>query len=409
MFYLCFKFLFARKINLFLIILISGCLGCLVMVDSVAHGFSKITAKQSRSAFGDIVIDLAEKTLGISDIELLKQEAMNVEGVAAVAPFIKGRVFYQDMNEVDQAALVYGFSWPDENQVSTLHEKMSEGVVLPESLGRFTQKGAIFGSANSYFDFGELVTLYSREGPMTVEVRGYFKTGISELDFTGIIVSLETAQTMFGAAEYEPEEYRKMATGLRIKVADGYSIESVMYNLNKKFMFVRGSDEYSFFNIRSYRDMNSIEIKAMESYERIIKIILGVMLFMITMSVFIPVQTMVYEKQKDIGILRALGATKGFIFITFVTLGASLGLISTFVGLPFGVALTQYINPFLEAIDYKPFPEDVFYVDKLPTELHQEGVFYLAIFINVVSILASVIPAIRASCLTPIETIRNKE
>ena len=117
---------------------------------------------------------------------------------------------------------------------------------------------------------------------------------------------------------------------------------------------------------------------------------------------------MVHEKAMDIGILKALGASKGFIFFIFIFVGVMLGLASTVIGLPLGFLITNQLNGILEFFNYNPFPQDVFYVDKLPVVYHKEGIMMIVFFINFVAIMASILPAYRASCLKPIDLIRRR-
>ena len=128
---------------------------------------------------------------------------------------------------------------------------------------------------------------------------------------------------------------------------------------------------------------------------------------MITFSIFIPVHSMVHEKNKDIGILKALGASKSYIFFIFIFVGVMLGFASTIIGLPLGFLISNNLNAILDFFNYHPFPPEIFYVDKLPIVYHKEGIVMIVFFINFVAIAASILPAYRASLLKPIDLIRR--
>lgn len=406
-FFLSIRFLFSRKINLLLILLIAICLGCLITVSSVAHGFSIITAEQSKNTFSDLTIEIPNQVLGISDHQSLSETCLQVEGVEAVTPFIIGKALYTDEFGSDSVCTIIGVDWEKEKSVTLLKDKLLNGLKAPECFQRVQQRGAVVGSAMSNLRAGGLVTIFAKEGSIVLDVRGAFKTGHGEWDFSGILVSLETAQILFGARDFEPNKYRKMSTGVRIKIKEGYDITSVQNGLQIVFR------EFYFENpgypllVQSYREINSIDIMAMESYERIIHIILTIMLIMITFSIFIPVHSMVHEKEKDIGILKALGASKKFIFLVFVNIGMMLGIASTIIGLPLGFIISNHLNEILKFLDYNPFPPDIFYVDTLPIVYHKEGLIMIVFFINFVAVFASILPAFRASILKPIELIRR--
>ena len=407
--FLSIRFLFSRKINLLLILLIAVCLGCLITVSSVAHGFSVITAEQSKSVYSDITIELPNQVLGVSDFEELSNVCMKVEGVEAVAPFVKGQALFSDESGQDSVCTIIGVDWEKEKKVSLLKNKLLDTIQAPECFSRKSQRGAVLGSAMSGLGVNNLLTVFSKEGSISLETQGFYKTGITDWDFTGILVSIDTAQILFGARDYEPAKYRKMATGVRVKIKDNYDITNVKNALKMVFSQLANTEAgYSILKINDFREMNSIEIQAMESYEKIIHIILMIMLIMITFSIFIPVHSMVHEKGMDIGILKALGASKLFIFSIFILIGIMLGLASTIIGLPLGFLISNNLNEILTFFNYNPFPPEVFYVDKLPIIYHKEGILLIVFFINFVAITASILPAIRASILKPIDLIRRR-
>lgn len=406
--FLSIRFLFSRKINLLLILLIAICLGCLITVSSVAHGFSIITAEQTKSVYSDITVEIPNHVLGISDYEEFTKSCMKIEGVASVAPFVKGQALYSDEYGQDSACTVFGIKSEMEKDVSLLLEKFDGDLKAPECFERRNQRGVVLGSSMPRLPNNSIITLFAKEGSLALETRGFYKTGIAEWDFTRVLVSMETAQILFGARDFEPEKYRKMATGMRIKIKEGYEILDIQKAIRQVFYELAGKEnEYGILRVYDFRDMNAIEIKAMESYEKIIHIILMIMLIMITFSIFIPVHSMVHEKTKDIGILKALGASKLYIFCIFVFVGVMLGVASTIIGLPLGFLISSSLNEILDFFNYNPFPPDVFYVDKLPIIYHKEGIMMIVFFINFVAIVASILPAYRASCLKPIDLIRR--
>jgi lipoprotein-releasing system permease protein len=406
-FFLSIRFLFSRKINLLLILLIAICLGCLITVSTVAHGFSVITAEQTKSILSDLTIELPNQVLGISDQQALSDTCTKVEGVAAVSPYIIGKALYTDEYGSDSVCTIIGVDWEKEKLVSQLKDKLLNNLKAPECFERIHQRGAVVGSAMSNLSPESLITVFAKEGSIALEVRGAFKTGYGEWDFSGILVSLETAQILFGARDFEPNKYRKMSTGVRIKIKDGYDVTSVQNALQIVFRDFFYEQPGYHLMVQNYREINSIDIMAMESYEKIIHIILTIMLIMITFSIFIPVHSMVHEKEKDIGILKALGASRWFIFSVFVSIGLMLGLASTIIGLPLGFLISSHLNEILKFLDYNPFPPDVFYVDTLPIVYHKEGIILIVFFINFVAIFASILPAFRASLLKPIDLIRR--
>jgi len=118
----------------------------------------------------------------------------------------------------------------------------------------------------------------------------------------------------------------------------------------------------------------------------------------------------VLEKTKDIGILRAIGATAGDIKNIFIFLGFSVGFIGVLFGGILGVVIASNINhisDFLERFTgFELFPNDIYYLSSIPVKIDRMDVAIIAIFSLGLAVVASFYPAWKASRFNPIEAIR---
>jgi len=118
----------------------------------------------------------------------------------------------------------------------------------------------------------------------------------------------------------------------------------------------------------------------------------------------------VLEKTKDIGILRAIGATGGDIKRIFIFLGFLVGAIGVIFGGALGVLIARNINYIAGAVErvtgFELFPSDIYYLSGIPVKIVPNDVALIAIFSLTLAVLASFYPAWKASRLNPVEAIR---
>jgi len=118
----------------------------------------------------------------------------------------------------------------------------------------------------------------------------------------------------------------------------------------------------------------------------------------------------VVEKTRDIGILKALGASNGGILTIFIGYGFLLGLVGAGLGTIIGLEITVHINDIEKFIanvtGQDIFPRDVYYFDKIPTDINLLSVFLVNLGSIGIAVLFSILPALRASMLHPVRALR---
>jgi len=118
----------------------------------------------------------------------------------------------------------------------------------------------------------------------------------------------------------------------------------------------------------------------------------------------------VNDKQSDIAILRTFGATPKLILRIFVLQGFLLGFIGTFFGVVGGVILslnvTRIVNWIQSAFHVQLLTSGVYFVDYLPSQLQFLDVFHVCVIALIMSLIATLYPAWRASRVHPAEALR---
>jgi lipoprotein-releasing system permease protein len=118
----------------------------------------------------------------------------------------------------------------------------------------------------------------------------------------------------------------------------------------------------------------------------------------------------VVEKTKDIGILKALGAPSRGVMSIFLGYGMSLGTVGTGVGIVIGLLFVKYINEIADAVavltGQEVFDPTIYYFSEIPTVVNPVTIFWVAVGAIAIAVLASVLPALRAAKLHPVEALR---
>ena len=118
----------------------------------------------------------------------------------------------------------------------------------------------------------------------------------------------------------------------------------------------------------------------------------------------------VVEKTRDIGILKALGAPSRGVMSIFLSYGLSLGAVGSGVGVVLGLLFVVNINRVAEWLELltgrEVFDPTVYYFQEIPTRIDPFTVSWVAVGAVMIAVLASVLPAIRAARLHPVEALR---
>ena len=118
----------------------------------------------------------------------------------------------------------------------------------------------------------------------------------------------------------------------------------------------------------------------------------------------------VMEKTKDIGILRALGATRASVAGLFLWQGCLIGFLGIGLGLAGGLALARNLNPIADWLErtfgWSLFPRTIYYLDRIPALINASDVIAVAGAAFGLAVLAGTYAAIRAAALAPVDALR---
>ena len=374
----------------------------LIVVLSVMGGFDRDLKKRILGVYpsidvrikGDVLPDYKEKGRDIEE----------VPNVVAAAPYVSGQIMAKIGNRIF-GVILRGIDPEKEAKVSLYKEYLEKETYNldpekhPYSLVIGSEFARQFGVEVG--DEIELVSPIAIPTPLGMAsnnrkflVAGIFDSGMFEYDLNLVYCPLSAAQKMFGIGD--------SATGMAVKVRNLRDVFEVQKTLREKL----GSS----FSVRTWIDINRNLFRALLTEKWVMFWILFLIVTVAAFNIASTLIMVVMEKTKEIGIIKALGATRWDVMKVFFFQGGTIGAFGTVIGFIGGMLLTYQLNTISNFIakttGFELFPKDIYYLDKIPTEVSYPEAGLVCAGALLLSIVASLYPAWRASRLDPSEAIR---
>jgi lipoprotein-releasing system permease protein len=160
----------------------------------------------------------------------------------------------------------------------------------------------------------------------------------------------------------------------------------------------------------SWQETNSALLGVLAVEKRMMFFLLIFIVLVAAFSITNTLITSVYKKTKEIGILKALGATGGTCMRIFVYQGMFVGIIGTICGTVLGYLVLHFRNDIIDFASriagHDLFPKEFYYFDGLPAKIIASDVIIICVAAVLLCTLGAVIPAIRAAKLDPAKALR---
>ena len=234
----------------------------------------------------------------------------------------------------------------------------------------------------------------------TLTVEGIFDFGMYEYDSNLVFISIELARKLL---LIENNIYNR----IEIYIDDPLIVENFKDIIDKSIE----ENKLGFYSI-SWMDRNTSLINALKVEKNVMFLILTLIIVVASMNIISGLIIFVKEKNKDIGIMKTLGFRNFSILKIFFVIGLTIGLIGTISGTFLGIIITenlQYIQLLLEnLLDTELFSEEIYFLSTLPSDIKYEEVIFVFFISLIITILSTIFPAIRASNIDPVDTLKNE-
>ncbi len=384
----------------------------LIIVISVMSGFDHDLREKILGFNAHLTVTQAGRTM--PDYARVANVIASNKNVIGVSPFVIGPVLVETQGDsnhpaLQDAPLLRGVDPLTESKVSRLPSYIIDGKFDVSGRGLFV--GIDFAN-NLQLRVGDHLSIYSAHEikkmktardskqdeailPDDYEVRGIFDTGYYEYNARFVVTSLENAQDLYDLDD--------SVHGLFVMLNDPYQAALVKGQLEKSL----GNDFY----VSTWMKQSSGILNALVVEKNVMFILLLCIVAVAALCILSAQITFVIKKTREIGMLKALGATKLQISNIFLFQNAIIGVIGVASGFGLGMLAVNYRNEFLHfmrsATGWELFPASIYGFGELPAIIvpHDVAVICGSSFL-IICIIGGILPAIIAALLKPVEALR---
>jgi lipoprotein-releasing system permease protein len=383
----------------------------LIIVISVMTGFDQQLREKILGFNTHIKIQRAGSGL-ISDYDAVAAIITSNRHVKAFSPLVVGRVMVEtqprDGQALVDAPFIRGIVPNLETNISIIPSSIVAGIFDVSNRGLLV--GVEFAS-HMNLHVGDIVTIYSpeelkkmrdnrgQEGEQVVlpddyEVRGIFDVGYYEYNLSIIMTALEDAQEMYMLGDN--------VHGVMIMIDEPYRAHDVAMQLTAAL----GPD----YQVKTWMEENASILSALVVEKNVMFYLLFFIMIVAGLCILSALITFVVQKTREIGMLKALGATDLQVSGLFLSQSGFVGVVGVSLGFGLGMLALAYRNEFLHFMNrrmgFELFPSDIYGFHELPAIIDPKDILLICGSALLVCLLGGVIPAWRAGRLQPVEALR---
>jgi len=369
----------------------------LIVVLAVMTGFQDGIKERIIAANPHILL-LDTGGRGVSDGAEIASRVRAVPGVRSATPFVLQQALFTGQGRGATGGLLRGVDLASPSVRSEIGASLKSGSLDP--LLRPSGEPALLLGRELARTLGAVpgdrITVISPQGAMTAVglvpkmrrflVAGYVEVGLYEYDASLAYTSLAAAQEFAGLGE--------RVSGVEVKLNDPFDAKAI----GRRIATAAGPGLW----LRDWMGMNRNLFAALQLEKLALFVIVTIIVLVAGFAIIGHLVLLVAEKRKEIGILKAMGASAGSIGGVFLVAGMLIGVVGTVAGSLFGLTLIWVQNT------YKiiHLAGDVYQIDHLPMKLTWVDFGLVTSATLIISFLATLSPARRAARLDPVEVLR---
>ena len=357
----------------------------LIVVISVLNGFEHELTSRFLNAHAPIMAYRYPAGMSKPDVWAKKLKKDFPDEVTAVSPFIH----YETMakkGSIMHGVMIRGVDPILRDKVQPISRLVKPRSAMhelsKETKNMKTEPGLIIGSGLADIlgvKVGESIKLVSPSNNQFTDMKSFkvlalYRSGLKRYDNRLILMSLNSASTFFNMGN--------IVTGIEIGLKDPNESEVITEQMELKYNL----------SFREWKSFNKPIFDAIKRERVVISLIVAMVVLVAGFNILTTIFVSVSQKQKDISILKALGAQNKQITKLFVTQGILIGIVGSILGCIFAL-IASYI---LQKTQFIELP-DPYFLDRLP--VHGTPIVYFTVVVAaiVICFFASFYPALIAS------------
>lgn len=220
-------------------------------------------------------------------------------------------------------------------------------------------------------------------------VIGVFEAGFEQYDAKLAYTDLYEAQAFYDGGD--------TVTGIEMKVRDIDKAKEVAAQIDA----ILGDN--ALYHTLDWEELNHGLFTALRIQQVLMSLVLALIILVAAFTVIATLIMVVLDKRKEIAVIKAMGASDGAVLRVFLYQGLFIGVVGAAGGLAFGYAVCKWILAYGFPLDPK-----VYFISRLPVEVHAENFVFTGVFAVLVCLVATVWPARHAARLRPAEAFREQ-
>ena len=220
-----------------------------------------------------------------------------------------------------------------------------------------------------------------------INVGGYFDTGMSEYDGNYAFLNLEEMQKIYGI--------NNRVSAIEIHLKDSSFTDRINNQVNEIIK------EKELFYSRDWKQVNAFFFETLSIERNVMFIILSLIIIVAAFNVITCLFILVKNKANEIAILKTIGTSDISILRIFIIIGSLIGVAGSLIGSLIGIIVTLNLENIRQILNnlfnLNLFPSQFYFIDKIPTIIDYNQIFFIFVFSIIISLLATIYPSRVAS------------
>jgi lipoprotein-releasing system permease protein len=369
----------------------------LVVAMAVVSGFEATLTRNVTDMVGHLMIKKRGQPTTVA-APWFRDLTPNLKGFRAKTPFVLSEGILAGARQVT-GVVVEGIDPETYSTVMTIEKRVLQGRFDLSFIDGIP--GALVGKGLAKrFDLkiGQVFKVVSpvetqgarqfRSKQLTLRLAGVLELGRHEFNERYVVTQISALQRFTDLGD--------KVMGFRVRLQDHRDAPGVRDALLREY-----PNEYF---VQDYREGNNNLFRAVEIEKVVIFFVLLVIVFVAGFNVSITLFVSVVRRYRDIAILKAMGAQRRFVLLTFALQGLLIGLYGVGLGFLLGLGMCR---AFMWAQDrWGLIPAEIYRIDHLVVEVRELDLLVIGLTTLLICFLSSLAPALRGARLNPVEGLK---